>query len=82
MFTGLSAFPLTPITASGLDEQGFSNGVLGLTDTDCLPRPFAAVVGKRYCGYCPCDKCAGAEVTQPKDRQSGLISAARMLPTG
>ncbi|VUS30713.1 hypothetical protein SB6408_00324 [Klebsiella spallanzanii] len=39
MFTGLSAFPLTPITASGVDEQGFSNGVLGLTDTDCLPRP-------------------------------------------
>jgi 4-hydroxy-tetrahydrodipicolinate synthase len=24
MFTGLSAFPLTPITASGVDEQGFS----------------------------------------------------------
>jgi dihydrodipicolinate synthase/N-acetylneuraminate lyase len=25
MFTGLSAFPITPITASGVDEKGFNN---------------------------------------------------------
>lgn len=31
MFTGLSAFPLTPITASGVDEQGFSKIVARLT---------------------------------------------------
>lgn len=31
MFTGLSAFPLTPITASGVDEQGFSKILARLT---------------------------------------------------
>lgn len=31
MFTGLSAFPLTPITGSGIDEQGFSNILTRLT---------------------------------------------------
>lgn len=31
MFTGLSAFPLTPITARGVDEQGFSKIVARLT---------------------------------------------------
>lgn len=31
MFTGLSAFPLTPVTASGVDEQGFSKILARLT---------------------------------------------------
>ena len=31
MFTGLSAFPLTPITASGVDEQGFIKILARLT---------------------------------------------------
>jgi len=31
MFTGLSAFPLTPITTSGVDEQGFSKILARLT---------------------------------------------------
>lgn len=31
MFTGLSAFPLTPITASGVDEQGVSKILARLT---------------------------------------------------
>lgn len=31
MFTGLSAFPLTPVTASGIDEQGFSKILARLT---------------------------------------------------
>lgn len=31
MFTGLSAFPLTPITASGMDEQGFIKILARLT---------------------------------------------------
>ncbi|MEA5101395.1 dihydrodipicolinate synthase family protein [Pantoea sp. S18] len=31
MFTGLSAFPLTPITASGVDEQGYSKILARLT---------------------------------------------------
>ncbi|MGO4741895.1 dihydrodipicolinate synthase family protein [Serratia quinivorans] len=31
MFTGLSSFPLTPITASGVDEQGFSKILARLT---------------------------------------------------
>lgn len=31
MFTGLSAFPLTPVTASGIDEQGFSRILARLT---------------------------------------------------
>ena len=31
MFTGLSAFPLTPIAASGVDEQGFSKILARLT---------------------------------------------------
>jgi 4-hydroxy-tetrahydrodipicolinate synthase len=31
MFTGLSAFPLTPITARGVDEQGFSKILARLT---------------------------------------------------
>ncbi|WP_432700328.1 dihydrodipicolinate synthase family protein [Kluyvera cryocrescens] len=31
MFTGLSAFPLTPITASGVDEQGFIKILTRLT---------------------------------------------------
>jgi len=31
MFTGLCAFPLTPFTASGVDEQGFSNILSRLT---------------------------------------------------
>ena len=32
MFTGLSAFPLTPVTASGVDEKGFSHILSRLTD--------------------------------------------------
>lgn len=32
MFTGLSAFPLTPITASGVDEKGFSRILSRLTN--------------------------------------------------
>lgn len=32
MFTGLSAFPLTPMTASSIDEQGFSKILARLTD--------------------------------------------------
>ncbi|MRT48194.1 dihydrodipicolinate synthase family protein [Raoultella sp. RIT712] len=32
MFTGLCAFPLTPITASGVDEKGFSHILSRLTD--------------------------------------------------
>ncbi|MCS3429948.1 dihydrodipicolinate synthase family protein [Klebsiella sp. BIGb0407] len=32
MFTGLSAFPLTPITASGIDEQGFIKILARLTE--------------------------------------------------
>lgn len=32
MFTGLSAFPLTPITASGVDEKGFSRILSRLTE--------------------------------------------------
>ncbi|VTM94853.1 dihydrodipicolinate synthase family protein [Raoultella planticola] len=32
MFTGLSAFPLTPITASGVDEKGFSHILSRLTE--------------------------------------------------
>lgn len=31
IFTGLSAFPLTPITASGVDEQGFIKILARLT---------------------------------------------------
>lgn len=31
MFTGLSAFPLTPVTASGIDEHGFSKILARLT---------------------------------------------------
>ncbi|HAB23828.1 MAG: dihydrodipicolinate synthase family protein [Pantoea sp.] len=31
MFTGLSAFPLTPVTASGIDEKGFSRILARLT---------------------------------------------------
>ncbi|MHC0463065.1 dihydrodipicolinate synthase family protein [Citrobacter koseri] len=31
MFTGLSAFPLTPVTTSGVDEQGFSKILARLT---------------------------------------------------
>ena len=31
MFTGLSAFPLTPVTASGVDEQGISKILARLT---------------------------------------------------
>ena len=31
MFTGLSAFPLTPVTSSGVDEQGFSKILARLT---------------------------------------------------
>ena len=32
MFTGLSAFPITPITASGVDEKGFSHIISRLTE--------------------------------------------------
>ncbi|MGI1224537.1 dihydrodipicolinate synthase family protein [Raoultella ornithinolytica] len=32
MFTGLSAFPITPITASGVDEKGFSHILSRLTE--------------------------------------------------
>lgn len=32
MFTGLSAFPLTPLTASGVDEKGFSHILSRLTE--------------------------------------------------
>ncbi|MBM7232412.1 dihydrodipicolinate synthase family protein [Enterobacter roggenkampii] len=32
MFTGLSAFPLTPVTARGVDEKGFSHILSRLTD--------------------------------------------------
>ncbi|WP_417643598.1 dihydrodipicolinate synthase family protein [Citrobacter sp. FR21SANT8218] len=32
MFTGLSAFPLTPVTASGVDEKGFSHILSRLTE--------------------------------------------------
>lgn len=32
MFTGLSAFPLTPITVSGVDEKGFSHILSRLTE--------------------------------------------------
>ncbi len=32
MFTGLSAFPLTPVTASGVDEKGFSRILSRLTE--------------------------------------------------
>jgi 4-hydroxy-tetrahydrodipicolinate synthase len=32
VFTGLSAFPLTPITASGVDEKGFSHILSRLTE--------------------------------------------------
>ncbi|MDU1027706.1 MAG: dihydrodipicolinate synthase family protein, partial [Leclercia adecarboxylata] len=31
MFTGLCAFPLTPVTASGVDEEGFRNILARLT---------------------------------------------------
>lgn len=31
MFTGLSAFPLTPVTANGVDEKGFNNILARLT---------------------------------------------------
>lgn len=31
MFTGLSAFPLTPVTARGVDEQGFTKILARLT---------------------------------------------------
>ncbi|BFO08920.1 hypothetical protein GGER_14300 [Serratia rubidaea] len=32
MFTGLSAFPLTPVTAAGIDEQGLVNILARLTE--------------------------------------------------
>lgn len=32
MFTGLSAFPLTPVTARGVDEKGFSHILSRLTE--------------------------------------------------
>ncbi|CAM7535428.1 putative 2-keto-3-deoxy-galactonate aldolase YagE [Citrobacter cronae] len=32
MFTGLSAFPLTPVTTSGVDEKGFSHILSRLTE--------------------------------------------------
>lgn len=32
MFTGLSAFPLTPVTTRGVDEKGFSHILSRLTD--------------------------------------------------
>lgn len=32
MFTGLSAFPITPVTASGVDERGFSHILSRLTE--------------------------------------------------
>ncbi len=31
MFTGLSAFPMTPVTANGVDEKGFNNILARLT---------------------------------------------------
>ncbi|HCQ4558018.1 TPA: dihydrodipicolinate synthase family protein, partial [Escherichia coli] len=31
MFTGLSAFPMTPVTSNGVDEKGFNNILARLT---------------------------------------------------